>query len=145
MDMKVGHCLTPVLSVVYDETEPPVGRANPKVPGDVSRRQKKVPEGFLVGLVSFANAGNDFLRNDQDVGRGLGIDILEGDADFIFVNDVGRDFPGDDFLEDRHCTREPRARLLLHGQIEDRVGEFAKRPKLVEACFDLTLELFARG
>ncbi|GDX90381.1 hypothetical protein E3A20_04160 [Planctomyces bekefii] len=34
----------------------------------------------------------------------LGADVMEGQAVLVFVNDAGRDFAIDDFLEDGHVS-----------------------------------------
>jgi hypothetical protein len=57
---------------------------------------------------------DDFAGDDQDVNGGLGIDIVEGQAAVIFVRDLRRDFPVDDFQEQvLSHHRTPSIRLLL--------------------------------
>ena len=43
-----------------------------------------------------------FFGYEEDVDGGLGIDIMEGEAELVFVDDIGGDFAVDDFLEDSH-------------------------------------------
>ena len=66
------------------------------LPGD----EQEVSEDGLVVGGGLADARNDFLRHDQQVHRGLRLDVVENDAMLILVFDLGGDFPVDDFLKD---------------------------------------------
>ena len=39
-------------------------------------------------------------RDDQDVGRRLGVDVAEGNDEVVLVDEVGRDLAGDDAAEE---------------------------------------------
>lgn len=41
------------------------------------------------------------LGDDEEVGGGLRVDVFEGDADWIFVEDINGYFFADDFFKDR--------------------------------------------
>ena len=53
----------------------------------------------MVGGLSFGDARDGFLRDDQDMSGGLGFDVAEGDDFVVFVEDGGRDFSGNDLLK----------------------------------------------
>lgn len=49
-----------------------------------------------------------FFGHDQDVGLGLGMDILECHHVAVLVEKIGGDFFGDDLAEDTHWARLKR-------------------------------------
>ena len=98
--MEVGNGFATVLCVVDDDAESIFPIAF--LPGDVPNPQKKVAEKFLIADVRFGNPGDGFLWDEKKVNRSLGRDIAEAKAEVVFVNDVRRDFPGDDFFKEGH-------------------------------------------
>ena len=56
-------------------------------------------EGVLVFGGGFADSGDGLAGDDEDVGRGLGINVAEGDAVFVFVFELAGDFSLHDFLK----------------------------------------------
>ena len=50
----------------------------------------------------FGDASDWFFGNEKKVDRGLGRNVAEAEAEIVFVDDVGGDFPGDDFFEQGH-------------------------------------------
>ena len=45
------------------------------------------------------HAGDDFLGYDEDVRRGLGLDVAEGQTVVVLIDDVGGNFAANDFAE----------------------------------------------
>ena len=68
---------------------------------DPTRGGEEMAEQRFVAGRGFADARDQFLRNDQQVHGGLRLDVVEDDAVFVLVLDLGGDFAIDDFLEDR--------------------------------------------
>ncbi len=67
--------------------------------------EEEVSEEFGVVFIRFSNTNDRFLRDDEQVSRGLGADIVKDDAAVIFENDLGWDLSGDDFFkESRRST-----------------------------------------
>ena len=58
----------------------------------------------MVFGLGFGDSSDGFLGNHQHVRGRLRVDVVEGKDEVVFVDDVGRDFAGDDFLEERHHT-----------------------------------------
>ena len=50
----------------------------------------------------FTNSGDEVFRHDENVHGGLGRYVAKGDALVVFVDDVGGNLAGDDFLENGH-------------------------------------------
>lgn len=96
--MQVRDRFAAVGAVVDDKT---VAVREVLLPGDRRRREQEVPENVLVFAGGLTDARNEFFRNDQDVGRGLRIDVLQSDAVIVFVDLLRRDFAVDDLLENR--------------------------------------------
>src|SRR5262245_40005621 len=100
MDMQMRHTLAAVRSAVdYDAI---AAFTYSEIACHLRRGQNQLAEQHLIRLVSRSEPGNDTFRHDQDMYRGLRVDILERDRLIIFENDFRRDFPRDDFLEERH-------------------------------------------
>jgi carboxymethylenebutenolidase len=56
-------------------------------------------EDFDIGARSFLQANDVFLRDNQNVRRGLRIDVLEGEGVFVFVDFLGGNFSADNAAE----------------------------------------------
>lgn len=59
----------------------------------------------ITGFFDKSHAGDFGAGNDEDMNRGFGLDIAKGDAEIIFINDIGGDFAIDDLGEDRGHER----------------------------------------
>ena len=104
--MEMGDGLAGVRAVVHDEAKA-VGELEffREHAGD----EQEVAEGGLVGEGGFADARDEFFRDDEEVNRGRGLDVVEDDAVFILVLDAGRDFAVDDALE--NCLGHGKSEL----------------------------------
>lgn len=94
--MQVGDALPGILSIIDDH---PVTAGKVFLEGDLAGDQQEMAEKGLVLLSGFKQPGKGFFRNDQDMDGGLGIDIADGEGQIILIGDVGRYFPGQDFLK----------------------------------------------
>ena len=56
-------------------------------------------ENFLVGRIRLFNAWNCLFGNYEDVGGGLWVKIVNGDAEIVFMLNFGWDLPIDDLFE----------------------------------------------
>lgn len=75
--------------------------------------EQKMAENFLIRCAGFADSGNGFTRNNQDVSGGLRRNIPEGTTNSIMVDDVRRDLTVIDFF---------KKRLHVAGRITTNVG-----------------------
>ena len=102
VDVEMGNRFTAVRAVVDDEAV--AGGGYVFAAGDVGGSEEEVAEEALIIGLSGSDAVDGFFGNDEDVDRGLGGDVAEGEALVVFEDDVGRDFAGDDFFEKRHAS-----------------------------------------
>src|SRR6266498_2119922 len=65
-----------------------------------------MPQNFMVFRFRFGNARNGFLRNNQNVNRRLRFDVVKGENEVIFVNDLRRNFPGCNFFKKSFAHRQ---------------------------------------
>ena len=98
--MEVRHGFAAVGAVVDDQAEAVFGEA--LFAGDFTRGEEQVAEDGLVFGSGFGDARDRLARNDEEVDRGPGVDVLEGDAEVVLVKDGRGDFAGDDFFEEGH-------------------------------------------
>ena len=96
--MKVRHGFTAMFPIINHYPEPVCTDAF--LFGDEAYPAKKVSKQALVGGFCFSDPGDELLRNKEQVHRCLGRDIPETQALVVLVNDVGRNFPVCDLLED---------------------------------------------
>ena len=68
--------------------------------GDNTYAGEEVAEEILVGRVGLADPDDQLFRNEEQVNRGLRGDVPEAEAQVVLVDDVARDFPVCDLLED---------------------------------------------
>ena len=66
---------------------------------DLLHNKEEVGEVFVVLFVESQNVVDMFFRNDKDMNRCSGLDILECKPVVIFVNFGARDFAGSDLAE----------------------------------------------
>jgi len=97
MTVKMRHRLTRVRSVVEDQ--PKSIFLEPQLLGNLSRLDHQMSENLVVIRMRFGDARDRFLRNDQHMYRRLRFHVVESDYLVILVNELGRDFARDDFLE----------------------------------------------
>ena len=62
--------------------------------------QEQVAEHRLIGGGGFADAGDQFFRDDEQVHGSLRLNVMENDAEVVLVLDLRGDFAVDDALED---------------------------------------------
>ena len=101
--MQVGHGFAAVFAVIDHQAEAFLaGVIETEVAGNFAGGEQQVAEQCLVFAAGFADAGDDFFWDDQDVGRCLRLNVAKREAVIVFVDDVRRDFAGDDFFEKGH-------------------------------------------
>lgn len=75
-------------------------------------------EDALISRLRLADAGDEFVGNNQDVNWCLRGNVTEGKAVFVAEYYIGGDLPIADFLENRlHCGRS-LAEARLSGKLE---------------------------
>lgn len=67
--------------------------------GHLGRHQHEVAEQRLVLFLAFRQSGYRSFGNDQEMNRGLLVDVMDDDTVLVFMLDIRRDFPVDDFAE----------------------------------------------
>jgi hypothetical protein len=87
-----------IRAVVDDE--PVAAGFQPDFFRDLGGFQQEMTEQLVVCGGSFSEARDGLLGNDENMRRRLGRDVTEGEDQVVFINDLRRDFAGDDFLED---------------------------------------------
>jgi hypothetical protein len=65
-----------------------------------------VTEQRLVARMRLADARDRFLGDDEDVRGRLRFDVVEGEHEVVFIDDLRRDLTGDEFLEEGHGRDE---------------------------------------
>ena len=88
MDME--DFLTRLFFCVEDDTV--AALVYPHFSGDGSGFGKDMTNDFFFILGEVIESGEMVFGDEQDVNRGLGIDILEGKDAFVFIDDSGRNF-----------------------------------------------------
>lgn len=83
--------------------------------------EQKVTEESLVVWLDVSNPGNNLLRDDQKVMRGLRIDVSHRNAEIVFVNEFGGYFPRNDFFE--NSAHGKRCEVIWRSIFEARKGE----------------------
>jgi len=101
--MQVRHGLPRVRAIVEDQ--PIAVSLEAEFLGDFGGLEQKVAEDLVIRGSGFGDARDRFLRNDQHVRRCLRFDIAESDDQIVLIDNRGRDFPGDDFLEQSFAHR----------------------------------------
>lgn len=102
MDVQVKHSLTTVIAGVDDGA---VAIVQAQLSGDNGDHLQQMSAEFGVGGGEFSQRGDGLFGNEQNMHGRLWTDVVEGHAVLIFVDDAGRDFAVDDFLEDSHVRR----------------------------------------
>src|SRR5207244_1003049 len=84
--VQVGHGLAGALQAVNHH---PVAVGQSKIPRQPGGDDVQMADERLVRLGQVGVGRNLLSRDDEYVGRGLRVDVAEGHALFVFVNDVG--------------------------------------------------------
>ena len=77
----------------------PVGITDPLIHGNVIRLQQHVTQQQPVVLCRIGQHRDRLFRDDKYMNGGLGVDVPEGEAQVIFVDDIGRDLTIDNLAE----------------------------------------------
>ena len=95
--MQVRHRFATVRAVVDDE---PVAGFFPAEFGSAfGGFEQEMAEQFLIVRLRFGDARNRLLWKNQNVRRGLRIDVVNGEDEVVFKNDLRRNFAGGDFFK----------------------------------------------
>ena len=100
VDVQVRDGLAPIGAVIDRDAE--TGVADAFLAGDGSSGEQEVAQKGSVFRFGFADAWDHGFRYDEEMGGRLGVDVAEGDALIILVDDLRGNLAGDDALEDRH-------------------------------------------
>lgn len=95
--MQVRHRFAGVPAIVEHEAETILCQA--QFPGNFGGLQQQVTEQGLVFRPHFGNARNGFLRDQEDMRGRLRGDVVEGDDQVVLIDNPGRDFTSNNFLE----------------------------------------------
>ena len=77
----------------------PEGITTALISGNFSVDRQQMAEERFIRRLGVGKHGQGLLGNDQDMDRGLGVDIPESQAAFILMDYVGRYLPVDDLAE----------------------------------------------
>ena len=94
--MQVKHALARPLAVVHHQAE---GVAHALLLGDARRRVQQVAEDIAILRAGVRQPGDGLLGDHQDMHRRLRVDVPEGQAAIILIDDVGRDLAVNDLAE----------------------------------------------
>ncbi len=96
--MQVRHRFAGVGAVVEHEAETVLRQA--QFPGDFGGFQQQMTEQGLVFRPRFGEARDGFLRDHEDMCRGLRGNVVESDDRVVLIDNPGRDPTSDDFLKE---------------------------------------------
>lgn len=74
----------------------PVTFIETKLAGELHRHQMQMSNEVSVGLAQIGVGRQDFLGNDEKVNGGLRVDIMKGETEIVFMNDLRGDLLVDD-------------------------------------------------
>src|SRR5687768_10428849 len=97
MHVKVKDCLAAIRVGIYHDAVPVV--REPFFTGDLGRGQQQMPEGFPMSRFRLRQRIYMLARDQQNVRRGLRRQVVERNADIVFVNPVRRYLPVDDLAK----------------------------------------------
>ena len=86
--MQVRHRLAAVLLAVEDQ---PIAVRQAQLVRQLGRDEMQMAEQFAVFRRNVRVGRDDLARDDEDVDRRLRIDVMEGEALVVFVDDAGRE------------------------------------------------------
>jgi hypothetical protein len=85
----------------------------------------QMPHKCVVFITGIFQADDRFLGDHQNVDGSLRVDIVEGKCQFIFVDNLGRDFLPNDFREYRlHAIDSPLSQVSTAGRLATRPRRF---------------------
>jgi hypothetical protein len=96
--VQMRHGFAGVWTVVHNEPEP---LREIELLGHLPCDEQQVAEDGLISRSRFADARYHFFGDDQEVNRGLGLDVVQDDAQVVFVFETSGNLARDDFLEKR--------------------------------------------
>ena len=108
MQVEVGNGFSAVPAIVDHHPEPVPTQAF--LFGDDPDPGEEVAEEILVRRVGLPDPDDQIFRNEEQVYRGLRGDVPEAETEVVLVDDVARDFPVGDLLEDGFLRHEMRER-----------------------------------
>src|SRR5688572_21875479 len=114
MDMKVGHLLMAMAAIIGEQAI--AGRREPSIARDLADGANEARY-FSLGCLGGEIVPGDIaaLGNDEDVDRGLRIDVLEGERVIVLMNLLAGQFPAQDAGEDV-AVIIGRSGVYRHGQ-----------------------------
>ena len=75
-----------------------------KVACNIFGLQEQMAEHLTIIRFGLGDAGDRLFGNHQHVHGGLRVNVVKGEDEVVFVDNVGGDFAGDDFLKESHHT-----------------------------------------
>ena len=97
MDVQVRHGFAAIGPIINDDAE--AGSGHAFLLGQGLRDKEQVSEQRLVGPRAGADARDHLLGHDEEMDGRLRMNVVEGQALVILVDNPGRDLAGDDLLE----------------------------------------------
>ena len=98
VEMEMGNGFATVGPVVDDDAETVCGVAF--LPRDFTNFEHEMSEKCLIFGFRKSNTGEGFLWDKEKVNGSLRGDVAEAETEVIFIDDVGRNFEGDDFFKE---------------------------------------------
>jgi hypothetical protein len=95
--MQMRHGFAGMRPVVENQPEP--GFGDPELARDFSSLEQQMAENLVILRFGLRDADDRLLWDNQHMLGRLGIDVAKSQDQIVFINDRGRDFTGDDFLE----------------------------------------------
>ena len=93
MHVEMGHSFTTIGTIIDDQAE--TGFLKSFLLRDGLRHMDQVSQKSFISGSARRDTRDLLLGNDEQVNRGLGIDVMKGQALVVLVGDPGRDFAGD--------------------------------------------------
>jgi hypothetical protein len=136
MDMEVEDALSALFAGVDDGS---VAVVESELCGEFGDHEQEVSSELGVLWGEIIEGDKRFFGDEEDVSGRLGTDIVEGEAEIVFVDDFCGDFAIDDFLEDGHV------RVLRGGCAERCLGNRAGPGEISRIPGKLQLERLRAG
>ena len=107
--MEMGDAFAGVGAVIDDEAV--AGFVEAFFLGDVAGGEEEIAEDRGIVVAGGADAGDDALRDHENVHGGLRVDVANGEDVRVIADDFGGDFPGGDAFEEGHDSSSSSPRL----------------------------------
>ena len=101
--VEVRDCLTRMGAVVDGHAEP--GLVDTELVGECPCSQEQFAEEWGILFNRGSQSGDDLARDDEDVNRGLRVDVVKCDPVVRLGDHAGRDLAGCDFFEESHVDK----------------------------------------